>query len=88
MDTSVVDGYKKLIVTFCTLLGAIVSVFVADPAKAQTIGGFITSTLPIVLITLVGIVYTIVQGNIDKEKAKTAATEAKAQAIMAQQRRA
>jgi hypothetical protein len=58
---------------------------VTDPAKAQTIGAFITSTLPTIVITLVGIVYTIVQGNIDKEKAKTAATEAKAQAIMAQE---
>jgi len=43
MDTSVLDGYKKLIVTACTLLGAIVSVFVTDPAKAQTIGAFIIS---------------------------------------------
>lgn len=85
MDTSALDGYKKLIVTACTLLGALVSVFITDPAKAETIGGFITSTVPTIVITLVGIIYTIVQGNIDKEKARTAATEARSQAIMSQE---
>jgi hypothetical protein len=85
MDTTPLDGYKKIIVTLLTLASGMVGIFITDPAKAQTIGQFLVDVLGPVLITLVGIVYTIVQGNIDKEKAKTAAVEAKAQAIMAQE---
>jgi len=85
MDTTLLDGYKKIIVTLLTLASGMVGIFITDPAKAQTIGQFLVDILGPVLITLVGIVYTIVQGNIDKEKAKTVATEAKVQAIMAQE---
>jgi len=85
MDTTPLDGYKKIIVTLLTLASGIVGLFITDPAKAQTIGQFLVDILGPMLITLVGIIYTIVQGNIDKEKAKTAAVEAKAQAIMAQE---
>jgi len=85
MDTTPLDGYKKIIVTLLTLASGMVGIFITDPAKAQTIGQFLVDILGPVLITLVGIVYTIVQGNIDKEKAKTVATEAKVQAIMAQE---
>jgi len=85
MDTTPLDGYKKIIVTLLTLASGMVGIFITDPAKAQTIGQFLVDILGPVLITLVGIVYTVVQGNIDKEKAKTTAVEAKAQAIMAQE---
>jgi gamma-glutamyl phosphate reductase len=83
MDTTPLDGYKKIIVTLLTLASGMVGIFITDPAKAQTIGQFLVDIPGPVLITLVGIVYTIVQGNIDKEKAKTVATEAKVQAVMA-----
>ncbi len=85
MDTTPLDGYKKIIVTILSLIAGSIGLFVTDPAKAQTIGQFLIDVLGPAAITLVGIVYTIVQGNIDKEKAKTAAVEAKAQAIMAQE---
>ena len=85
MDTTPLDGYKKIIVTLLTLASGIVGIFITDPAKAQTIGQFLVDILGPVLITLVGIVYTIVQGNIDKEKVRTSAVEARAQAVMARE---
>jgi DNA-binding cell septation regulator SpoVG len=84
MDTTPLDGYKKLIITILTLIAGSLGLFITDPAKAQTAGQFLIDVLGPVLVVLVGIVYTVVQGNIDKEKAKTAAVEAKAQAVIAQ----
>jgi DNA-binding cell septation regulator SpoVG len=76
MDTTPLDGYKKIIVTILTLVAGSIGLFVTDPAKAQTIGQFLIDVLGPVAITLVGVIYTVVQGNIDKEKVKTAATTA------------
>ncbi len=70
MDTTPLDGYKKIIVTLLTLIAGSLGLFVTDPAKAQTIGQFLIDVIGPVAITLVGIIYTIVQGSIDKEKVK------------------
>ena len=78
METTPLDGYKKLIVTILTLAAAAVGIFITDPAKAATVGQFLVDVLGPVLITVVGIVYTIIQGSIDKEKAKVAGIAAKA----------
>lgn len=83
MDTNPLDGYKKIIVTILSLIAGSLGLFITDPAKAQTIGQFLIDVLGPVCITLVGVIYTVVQGNIDKEKAKTVATEAKAKAAIA-----
>jgi DNA-binding cell septation regulator SpoVG len=73
MDTTPLDGYKKIIVTILTLIAGSLGLFITDPSKAQTIGQFLLDVIGPVAITLVGIIYTIVQGNIDKEKVKTTA---------------
>jgi len=71
MDTTPLDGYKKIIVTLLTLIAGSLALFIHDPTKAATMGEFLTSVLGPVLITIVGIVYTAVQGSIDKEKVKS-----------------
>ena len=78
METTPLDGYKKIIVTILTLASAAVGLFITDPSKAATIGQFLVDVLGPVMITIVGIIYTIVQGNIDKEKARSAAIISKA----------
>ena len=70
MDTTPLDGYKKIIITLLTLIAGSLALFIHDPTKAATVGEFLTTVLGPVLITIVGIVYTAVQGNIDKEKVK------------------
>jgi hypothetical protein len=70
METTPLDGYKKIIVTILTLIAGSLGLFISDPAKAQTIGRLLIDAIGPVAITLVGIIYTIVQGNIDKEKVK------------------
>jgi len=70
MDTTPLDGYKKIIVTLLTLIAGSLGLFISDPSKAQTIGQFLIDVIGPVAITLVGIIYTIVQGSIDKEKVK------------------
>ena len=72
METTPLDGYKKIIVTLLTLIAGSLTLFVHDPSKVETIGQFLTNVLGPVLITVVGIVYTMVQGSIDKEKVKSA----------------
>jgi DNA-binding cell septation regulator SpoVG len=72
METTPLDGYKKIIVTLLTLIAGSLGLFITDPAKAQTVGQFLIDVIGPVAITLVGIIYTIVQGNIDKEKVKAA----------------
>jgi len=72
METTPLDGYKKIIVTLLTLIAGSLGLFITDPAKAQTIGQFLIDVIGPVAITLVGIIYTVVQGNIDKEKVKAA----------------
>ena len=74
MDTTPLDGYKKIIVTILSLVAGSLGLFITDPGKAQTVGQFLIDVLSPVAITLVGVIYTIVQGQIDKEKVKTAAT--------------
>ncbi len=74
MDTTPLDGYKKIIVTLLTLIAGSLGLFIHDPAKAQTVGQFLTDVIGPVAITLVGVIYTIVQGQIDKEKVRTTAT--------------
>jgi DNA-binding cell septation regulator SpoVG len=70
MDTTPLDGYKKIIVTLLTLIAGSLGLFINDPARAQTVGQFLTDVIGPVAITVVGIIYTIVQGQIDKEKVK------------------
>jgi len=70
MDTTPLDGYKKIVVTILTLIAGSLGLFITDPAKAQSIGQFLVDVIGPVAITLVGIIYTIVQGNIDKEKVR------------------
>ena len=80
METTPLDGYKKIIITILTLAAGSLGLFITDPAKAQTIGQFLIDVLGPVLVVLVGIIYTVVQGNIDKEKVKADAYyKAKAQ---------
>jgi len=74
METTPLDGYKKIIVTILSLVAGSLGLFITDPAKAQTVGQFLIDVLSPVAITLVGVIYTIVQGNIDKEKVKAAST--------------
>ncbi|MFA5401197.1 MAG: hypothetical protein WC169_05645 [Dehalococcoidia bacterium] len=74
METTPLDGYKKIIVAILSLAAGSLGLFITDPAKAQTVGQFLIDVLSPVAITLVGVIYTIVQGQIDKEKVRTAAT--------------
>jgi hypothetical protein len=95
METTPLDGYKKIIVTLITIIAGSVGLFITDPAKAQTVGHFLIDVIGPAAIVLVGIIYTIVQGSIDKQKvivapkiaALTAASEAppKAESAAAQQ---
>ena len=85
METTPLDGYKKIIVTLLTLIAGSLGLFITDPAKAQTIGQFLIDVLGPVAVTLVGIIYTVVQGNIDKEKVKAAPMIAAATASEAKQ---
>jgi len=71
METTPLDGYKKIIVTLITIIAGSVGLFITDPAKAQTVGQFIIDVIGPAAIVLVGIIYTIVQGSIDKEKVKS-----------------
>ncbi|MFA5077948.1 MAG: hypothetical protein WC541_00510 [Dehalococcoidia bacterium] len=84
METTPLDGYKKIIVTILSLVAGSLGLFITDPAKAQTVGQFLIDVLGPVAVTLVGVIYTVVQGNIDREKVKTVATEARAKAAAAQ----
>jgi len=68
METTPLDGYKKIIVTIITIIAGSVGLFITDPGKAQTIGQFIIDVIGPACIVLVGIIYTIVQGSIDKQK--------------------
>ena len=70
MDTTPLDGYKKIIVTILTLIAGSLGLFITDPSKAQSVGQFLIDVIGPVAITLVGIIYTVVQGSIDKEKVK------------------
>jgi len=72
METTPLDGYKKIIVTLLTLIAGSLGLFITDPAKAQTVGQFLIDVIGPCAVVLVGIIYTIVQGNIDKEKVKAA----------------
>ena len=73
METTPLDGYKKIIVTLITIIAGSVGLFITDPAKAQTVGQFLIDVIGPAAITLAGIIYTIVQGSIDKEKVKLSA---------------
>jgi hypothetical protein len=68
METTPLDGYKKIIVTLITIIAGSLGLFITDPAKAQTVGQFIIDVIGPAAIVLVGIIYTIVQGSIDKQK--------------------
>jgi DNA-binding cell septation regulator SpoVG len=72
METTPLDGYKKIIITLITIIAGSVGLFITDPSKAQSVGQFLIDVIGPVAITLVGIIYTIVQGSIDKEKVKAA----------------
>ena len=78
METTPLDGYKKIIVTLLTLIAGSLTLFIHDPSKAQTIGQLLTEVLGPVIITAVGIVYTLVQGGIDKQIVKSNGIAAKA----------
>jgi len=83
MDATPLDGYKKIIVTIFSIIAGSIGLFVTDPAKAQTIGQFLIDVLGPAAITLVGIIYTVIQGSIDKEKIKAATIQARADVIKA-----
>jgi hypothetical protein len=70
METTPLDGYKKIIITLITIIAGSLSIFITDPAKAQTVGQFLIDVIGPAAIVLAGIIYTIVQGSIDKEKVK------------------
>jgi len=72
METTPLDGYKKIIVTLLTIIAGSLGLFITDPAKAQTVGQFLVDVIGPAAVVLVGIIYTIVQGQIDKEKVKAA----------------
>jgi len=83
MDATPLDGYKKIIVTIFSIIAGSIGLFVTDPAKAQTIGQFLIDVLGPAAITLVGIIYTVIQGSIDKEKVKATTLQARAGVIKA-----
>ncbi len=80
MDTTPLDGYKKISVTVLTTLLTVILFFVKDPTHAATLEQFWSSVLIPMVPVAVGMVYTMVQGSVDKEKAKSisAATTATA----------
>jgi len=71
METTPLDGYKKIIITILTIIAGSLGLFITDPAKAQTVGQFLIDVIGPAAVVLVGIIYTIVQGSIDKEKVKS-----------------
>ncbi len=79
MDTSTpLDGYKKISVTIFTTLLTVILFFVKDPAHADTLAQFWSSVIIPMVPVIVGMVYTVVQGGVDKEKAISAGVTAAA----------
>lgn len=80
METTPLDGYKKISVTVLTTLLTVILFFVKDPVHATTLEQFWSGVLIPMVPTMVGMVYTVVQGGVDKEKAKSAGVAAASQA--------
>ena len=68
METTPLDGYKKISVTLLTVLLSIILLFVHTQTTADTVTNVFTQ-LENWIPALLGIVYTLVQGSVDKEKA-------------------
>jgi hypothetical protein len=66
MNTTPLDGYKKIIVTILTTVLSVVLFFVKDPVQAQTLSDLFTSLIIPLAPIIAGIVYNIVQGSVDK----------------------
>jgi len=45
METTPLDGYKKIIVTLLTIIAGSLGLFITDPAKAQTVGQFLVDVI-------------------------------------------
>jgi len=72
METTPLDGYKKIIITILTLIAASLPLIIHDPNQAQAAGAFLVDVLGAAIISIVGTVYVIRQASIDKEKVKVA----------------
>jgi len=83
METTPLDGYKKISVTVLTTLLTCVLFFVKDPVHASTIEQFFSGVLIPMVPVAVGMVYTVIQGSIDKEKVKAVAYVEKAKVTAA-----
>ena len=75
METTPLDGYKKISVTLLTVLLSIVLLFVHTQTTADTVTNVFTQ-LENWIPALLGIVYTLVQGSVDKPKAASSGTTA------------
>ena len=73
MNETPLDGYKKISVTVLSALLSVILLFVKDPVHAQTLEQFWAGVLTPLVPAIIGIIYTAVQGNIDKEKVKVSA---------------
>jgi hypothetical protein len=71
METTPLDGYKKISVTVLTTLLTVILFFVKDPVHASTLEQFWSGVLIPMVPVIVGMVYTVVQGGVDKEKVKS-----------------
>jgi len=72
METTPLDGYKKISVTVLTTLLTVILFFVKDPVHAQTLEQFWSGVLIPLVPTVIGMVYTVVQGSVDKAKIMSA----------------
>ena len=80
METTPLDGYKKISVTVLTTFLTVILFFVKDPVHASTLEAFWSGVLIPMVPAVVGMVYTVVQGGVDKEKAKATPAAAAPQA--------
>ncbi|MDD5312713.1 MAG: hypothetical protein PHO26_06745 [Dehalococcoidia bacterium] len=82
-NSTPLDGYKKISVTVLTTLLTCVLFFVKDPVHAATIEQFFSGVLIPMVPVAVGMMYTVIQGGIDKEKVKASAYVEKAKVAAA-----
>lgn len=73
MNETPLDGYKKISVTVLSALLSVILLFVKDPANARTLEQFWSGVLTPLVPAVIGIIYTAVQGSIDREKVKASA---------------
>lgn len=71
------DGKKKYTALIITLAAAVIPIMVQDPETQKTV----MDMVPTVAALIAGVFYIVTQGNIDKEKVKTAAVNGQAATI-------